>query len=154
MFVPTRSSWCSSVLNSANCAFELQLSLEWSFGDGSGKFSLSEGNHFLQHFSCCWGFVVTSFLIYYPWFLLDCSCFEITVNEMPQFFISLLRRFWLSGLFFWEIMTTYLIGNQSPFFGSKGMFLMSFFVYWTCVWTNWETTLPQVLIKGFKLCKK
>ena len=49
-FVPARSSWCSSILNSVNCAFELQLSLEWRFGDGPDKLSLSEGSHFFATF--------------------------------------------------------------------------------------------------------
>ena len=54
----------------------------------------------------------------------------------------------------------YDYSEPSSSFDSGGMFLVSFVVYevkvydWICIWINWETTLPQVLIKGFDLCKK
>ena len=68
-------------------------------------------------------------------FCLNCFFLVITVSGMPQFFISLLYRFWLNGLLFREIMTACLddYAEPSPSFVSEGRLWCSL-----CTWINWE----------------
>ena len=121
LFVPTCSSWCSSILNSVNRALDLvwvfALIFQWWFR--YWQFILNR-----QSFIFCWGFVgPLSFLFYYPCLFPELFLFVITVSGMPQFFfLSLLHRFWLNGLLFRVIMTVCLddYREPSPSFVSEG----------------------------------
>ena len=113
VFVPTRSSWCSSVLCLANCAFRILVEF-WNVGPDIPvmvqKLNVClRMQSFLWPFSFCWGFVwPLSFLILLSLSFAWTIYFVITTSGMPQFFfLSLLHRFWLNGLLFWEIMTAY-----------------------------------------------
>ena len=118
---PTHYPWCSPVLNSVNYAFISQQNLERYLGDGSNIGSLFEKAVIFATFFYCWGFLVTSFDLFsliFSWLF----CFVTTISGMSQFFLSLLRRFWLSGLFFWEITTTYFTGNHRRILIQKDVF--------------------------------
>ena len=113
LFVPTRSSWCSSILNSANRALDLVwvfvLIYQWWFG--YWKFILNRHSFLLR---VCRDLFLFDFII--PVFFAWTVSFVITVSGMPQFFVSLLHRFWLIGLcfFFWKITTVCLDDCMEP----------------------------------------
>ena len=96
----------------------------WCSGDSSDTDSLlKKGSHFVIFFFCR-GFVVTSFFLVllslsFAWTVSFC---DYSQRDAPVFFLSLLHRFWLNGLLFWEIMTVCLddYREPSPSFVSEG----------------------------------
>ena len=126
---PTRSPWCSPVLRSVNCTFGFQLNMEWHFGDGSDKLSLFEKAVIFATFFCCWGFVTTSFF----WFIIPYFCLTVFVLRLqsagcPNFFLSLLQRFWANGLFFLRCKDCLFHGGPTPSLDSEGVIR----------WENWR----------------
>ena len=83
LFVPTRSSWCSPVLCSVNCAFEFLLNLEWYFGDGSDKSSLLEKEVIFCNIfplsRICSDLFFDLLSLIFSWLFL--FCFETTVRQ-------------------------------------------------------------------------
>ena len=103
--------------------------------------------------------------LFWFWFVIPNFCLTVTVfrdycqRDAPAF-LSLFYRFWLGGLFSFERLTVYVIGNHPCLLIPKERFL--FFDVVRCItnwefatsmriffWINWDTTLPQVYIKGF-----
>ena len=104
-------------LSSVNCASLSVLSFERLLGDGSPvefgetviiSFFFSNTFHVVEDF------VMTS--LFWFWFVIPNFCLTVTVfrdyhqRDAPAF-LSLLYRFWLSGLFSFERLTAYEIRN-------------------------------------------
>ena len=133
LFVPARSPWCSSNLNSANRALDLAESLLWYSGDGSDFDNLFWiGSHFFLLRVCRTSFFF-DFII--PIFCLNCFFLNLQSAGWPSF-VSLLHRFWLIRLLFWEIMTAcpYDYMEPSLSFALEGLI----WCYLLCTWINWE----------------
>ena len=153
LFIPTRSSWCSPNLNSVGHT----LDLVWVFA------------LIFQWWFWCWQFILNRQS--FPFLLRVCktsflSDFLLSLSFLPELFpflelqsagcpsfVSPLYRFWLIGFLFWRIMTAFLywlFGTITVFFffvrTSKVPFVMHL--------DQLRTTLPQVMIKGFKFRKE
>ena len=126
IFVPTRSSWYSSILNSVNRVFRSCLNL---FSDIPVIVQILT-IYFEQAVIFIRVCRTSFFWFIIPNFCLTVSVFEITVSGMPQFFsLSLLCRFRLSGLFLSRDNDCLGNGEPSPSFDSKGKkILMSFVI--------------------------
>ena len=101
LFVPTRSSWCSSNLHSADCALDLVwvfVLIFWRWF-GYWQFILNRQPFLFLSRVCVTSFFLILLSLYFAWTI---SSFGITVSGMPQFFVSLLYRFWLFGFFIYE----------------------------------------------------
>ena len=115
LFVPTRSSWCSSNLRSVDRALDLvwvfALMLQWWFG--YWQFILNR-----QSFIFCWGFVGPLPLCFcYPSLLPDLFLLWLQSAGCPSF-IRLLHRFWLNGLLFYfgnDCLYLWLFGTITVF---------------------------------------
>ena len=153
LFVPTRSSWCSPNLNSVDHTLDLvwvfTLIFRWWFR--CWQFILNR-----QSFLFCWGFVRPL-----SWFLLSLSFFAWTVSFLElqsagcPSFISPLCRFRLFGLFiyeFWWWLPVLLIVLNHHGLRSFCKDLFGAIRY--ALGSTERTTLPQVMIKGFKFRKE
>ena len=150
LFVPTRSSWCSSILNSADRALDLVASLLWFSGDGSNIDDLSWlGSHFLLRV-CETSFLIFVIPFFFAWTI---SFLELQSAGCPSF-ISLFYRFWLFGLFvydFFFLITTACLHDcfEPSLFFRKDLFG----AIRHALGSTEKTTLPWVMIKGFNFRK-
>ena len=107
---------------------------------------------------------MTTLALFWFWFVIPNFCLTVPVfrdysqRDAPAF-LSLLYRFWLGGLFFFERLSVYVIGNHPCLLIPKECFLFwrrsLYYELRVCdfnarfSWINWDTTLPRVYIKGF-----
>ena len=103
----------------------------------------------------CWGFIgpLSFFDFVIPvFFLPELFLLWLQSAGCPSF-VSLLHRFWLNGRLFWGIITACIYDYSEP---SLSLFFCKDLFGAICyaLGSTEGTTLPQVMIKGFKFRKE